>query len=193
MCTMIVPRYICATFKTDKANLAKGWEYVDGHNFIHLQSNWYKFEIPSFTSMTLSHSLLFAILWWNQEDWLEKDQNLHRGGEILKFLRQTSSLKNSLIYFNDVEQSSAFRNLPTGSYESTDFYWRYHPRRSERALPTVPAGSSKVTVWWSAQDANQNTQNCCDGLAVPGGNSQVHRVPLHPRQGRYLWIVWERW
>ena len=98
-----------------------------------------------------------------------------------------------LICFNDTEQFSAFCNLPMGSYGSTDFYWRCHSRRSERALPTVPACLSKVTVWWSAQDANQNAQNCCDGLAVPGGNSQVHRVPLHPHQGRCLWILRERW
>ena len=31
----------------------------------------------------------------------------------------SSSLKNPLIYFNDAQQSSAFRNLPMGSYGST--------------------------------------------------------------------------
>ena len=31
----------------------------------------------------------------------------------------SSSLKNPLIYFNDTEQSSAFYNLPMGSYGLT--------------------------------------------------------------------------
>ena len=47
----------------------------------------------------------------------------------------------------------------------------------------------------------ESDHHCCDGLAVspgdaaaasPGGDSQVHRVPLHLRLGKCLCILWER-
>ena len=76
-----------------------------------------------------------------------------RGGEILNFFR---AWKFPSFASMTLSNPQLFANFPRDLMDRLIFYWRYHVRRSERTLPFVPDGSSKVTVWWSAQDASKN-------------------------------------